>query len=63
VLPLQLAELRLADDCGGIEMTLRNDVGDIVAILEFSLTAKTPQDFELDVLRESWDVLCDGMAS
>lgn len=64
-LPLEFVELRLAEDCSAIEMTLRTDAGNIVAILEFILTEKTPQGFDLDLLRKSWDVWrgSSGMAS
>jgi len=55
VLPLQLAELRLAEDATGIKMTLRNEAGDVVAVLEFSLIGQAPQDFDLQLLRASWD--------
>jgi hypothetical protein len=53
VLALADVELRLGDDFS-IEMRLCGDAGDVVAVLEYSLTAKSPETFDLDVLREAW---------
>jgi len=51
---LRFCELRLDyDDCS-IMMTLHDDDGNVVT-LEYGLLAKTPETFDLDLLREAWD--------
>ena len=50
---LHSVELHLDQACG-FEMVLRNDAGEVVAVLEYTLTAK-PKDFDLDALRAAWD--------
>ena len=54
---LMCVELRLGDDCS-IEMILRDDANEVVATLEYTLTAK-PRDFDLDRLREAWETWRD----
>jgi len=51
---LMCVELRLDEVCG-LEMLLRNNAGDVVAVLEYTLAFK-PTDFDLDTLRTSWDL-------
>jgi hypothetical protein len=46
-------ELRLGDDFS-IEMRLHDSTG-VIGTLEYALTVKSPEDFDLDVLREAWD--------
>jgi hypothetical protein len=50
---VQFVELRLSDDFS-IEMLLHGDAGDVVARLEYRLAAKSPENFDLDLLREAW---------
>jgi len=50
---LEFSELRLAENCD-LEMTLRDEAGNVVAVLEYALVSK-PQDFDLDRLRASWE--------
>jgi hypothetical protein len=51
--PALFVELRLGDDFS-IEMRLHDRTG-VVGTLEYGLTVKSPEDFDLDVLRAAWE--------
>jgi hypothetical protein len=36
-------------------MVLCDDAGNVVVTLKYSLTAKSPETFDLDALRAAWD--------
>ena len=46
-------DFRLDDTTYALEMTLRNDASDVVAVLSFGLESK-PRDFDLSLLAEAW---------
>jgi hypothetical protein len=50
--PALFVELHLGDDFS-IEMRLHDSTG-VVGTLEYGLTAKTPETFDLDELRSNW---------
>jgi len=50
---VQSVELRLGEDFS-IEMLLRDDAGNVVAVLEYALASKS-DGFDLDRLRRAWD--------
>jgi hypothetical protein len=51
---VQSVELYLCDDFS-FEMRLYDDAGGVVARLEYGLVTKSPDGFDLDLLREAWD--------
>ena len=50
---LQCVELRLGESYE-IELTLRDQAGGVV-LLTYALQDKSPKDFDMAVLRQSWD--------
>jgi hypothetical protein len=60
---LQTPELRLAEDGSAIELTLHDNAGYVVAILEYRLHEKQPEGFDLGRLRALWNLLRDGSAT
>jgi hypothetical protein len=50
--PALFVELRLGDDFR-IEISLHDSTG-VVGTLEYGLTVKSPETFDLEVLRASW---------
>jgi hypothetical protein len=50
--PALFVDLHLGDDFS-IELRLHDSTG-VVGTLEYSLTAKSPDDFDLDELRANW---------
>jgi hypothetical protein len=51
---LRYAELRLGEDFE-LEMTLVDDQGGGVVILEFAFSSKSPKAFDMGVLRQNWN--------
>jgi hypothetical protein len=50
--PALFVDLHLGDDFS-LELRLHDSTG-VVGTLEYSLTAKSPDDFDLEVLRANW---------
>ena len=59
---LQFVELRLDSETCGLEMTVTDDAGNVVAVLAYSLSFK-PRDFDLDLLRAAWERWRGGSAA
>ena len=51
--PTLFVDLHLGDDFS-IEMRLHDSTG-VVGTLEYALTSKSPDTFDLDVLRANWE--------
>ena len=55
-------ELRLEDKTSGLEMTVLDGEGNIVATLAYDLVCVTP-GFDLDLLRTAWNEWREGTAA
>lgn len=52
-------DFRLSEDCSVIEVTLHGPAKGEVTFLEYELTSKSPETFDLDRWRAAWDRLRD----
>jgi hypothetical protein len=57
---LQTPQLRLSEDGTSIELTLHDNTGNVVCMLEYVLREKAPEDFDLGRLCALWDILRGG---
>jgi hypothetical protein len=51
---LTSCELRLNPDTFALELTVFDDQGNVAAVLGYNLAAKSPEVFDLDLLRGAW---------